>query len=608
MRKKKDKIKLTADFETLSCDEIDKTYVWAWGVCEINNTFKFSYGNKIENFLELLFTNYNHANVYFHNLKFDGDFIVNKLYELGYKWAEKVGYEKYKEEGKIKYKKKENFKIEKVFDTIITSDLKWYKLKIYKDENTYITIYDSLKILNFSVENIANSFNLEVKKGSIDYKKYREETHILDENEIDYLKNDVTIMAKALYELFNEGFSKMTIAAESLSQYKKMLGGEKNFRKYFPLLTEYVDGYCRQSYKGAFVMVEESIKEKEIGDGAVADNNSLYPFCYGGGVFLLPYGHPVFYRGKYKDNKSYPLYIQRIKCEFELKAGKLPTIQLKHTLGFSESEYLKDSHGEEIILTLTSVDLELFLEHYEVFNLEYIDGYMFKGSKTLLQNYVKKYITQKIENKKNGNVVKTLIAKLMLNAPYGKFGSGIIGGLKEPYLTENGLKFREYDTEEREPVYVPLASFVTAYARNITISNAQKLHNQGRFLYSDTDSLHFKLYKGENPIEVLNNCGLEVDPYKLGAWDLELIFSKAKYIRQKCYIEYGWEPKNPENKFNKVTIAGLPKSLHKFVNFDNFEYGMNVSDFKLGDDDKPKYRYKRIKGGVVLVPAKFEIK
>lgn len=607
MPRKKTKVKLTADFETLACDDIEETYVWAWGLCTIEDDYKFMYGNKIQEFIDKLFSEYNTCDIYFHNLKFDGDFIINWLFENGYEWCEKYGYERVKKNGG--YDWKEIGKPEKRFETIITNDLKWYMIKIYKSEKEYVTIYDSVKILNFSVSDVAKSFNLEEKKGSIDYKKYRDKDYVMTPEEIEYLKNDVLIMSKALNQLFKEGFSKMTVAAEALKQYKNMLGGTKNFRKYFPVLNSNVDGFCRESYKGAFVLVEESIQGKLIGRGGVVDNNSLYPFCYGGGEFLLPYGQPVYYKGQYKEDKQHPLYIQRIRCEFELKEGKLPTIQLKHTLSFGEHEYLKDSHGEEIILTLTSVDLELFFEHYEVYNLEYLEGYKFKATKTLLKNYVSKYIEQKISNKKAGNVVKTLLAKLMLNSPYGKFGSSILGGLKEPYLTNTGLKFRPIETEPREPVYVPLASFVTAWARWVTITNAQKLHNQGRYLYSDTDSLHFKLFEGENAWDVLKECGIEIDPYKLGAWDLELLFTRAKYIRQKCYIEDGYNPYKKQNGTKlKVTIAGLPHSLHKFVNFENFDYGMNIKDFVLSSEDKPKYRYKRIKGGVVLIPAEFSIK
>lgn len=48
----------------------------------------------------------------------------------------------------------------------------------------------------------------------------------------------------------------------------------------------------------------------------------------------MPYGDPIYFEGQYKEDKIYDLYIQHISCEFELKKGKIPTIQLKNTPRF----------------------------------------------------------------------------------------------------------------------------------------------------------------------------------------------------------------------------------------------------------------------------------
>ena len=85
---------------------------------------------------------------------------------------------------------------------------------------------------------------------------------------------------------------------------------------------------------------------------------------------LLPFGEPCFYEGIYKMDKAYPLYIQRITCSFNLKEGKIPTIQIKHRQ-FLDNEYLTSSNGDIVALTLTNVDLKLFLEQYDVEDLVY---------------------------------------------------------------------------------------------------------------------------------------------------------------------------------------------------------------------------------------------
>lgn len=92
-----------------------------------------------------------------------------------------------------------------------------------------------------------------------------------------------------------------------------------------------------------------------------------------------------------------------------------------------------------------------------------------------------------------------------------------------------------------------------------------------------------------------------IDDYALNHYKVESTFERAKFIRQKCYIEI-----DSEGKINS-TIAGMPKRLGKYVNLDNF-----VSGFSIKADDKQydekKLTYKHVKGGVILVPTDFTIK
>ena len=51
------------------------------------------------------------------------------------------------------------------------------------------------------------------------------------------------------------------------------------------------------------------------------------------------------------------------------------------------------------------------------------------------------------------------------------------------------------------------------------------------YIYSDTDSIHTLL-----PIEELSKF-CEIDSVKLGFWKHEGTFEKARFVRQKCYLE-----------------------------------------------------------------------
>ena len=97
---------------------------------------------------------------------------------------------------------------------------------------------------------------------------------------------------------------------------------------------------------------------------------------------------------------------------------------------------------------------------------------------------------------------------------------------------------------------------------------------------------------------------IKIDDYELGAWAFEDSWKKAKFIRQKCYIEMD------EEDDIHVTIAGFPKKLGHLVNFDNFKIGFTTADFsdeEIGEAGR-KLRYKRVKGGVLLVDTDFTLK
>lgn len=576
--------KFTADFETTTNE--NDCRVWAWGLCEIGKPDNFHYGNNLDDFFKVLQDKRQNYVLYFHNLKFDGEYIFSWLFNNGYSCIEDKKDRK-----------------DKTFTTLISDTGQFYSIEIYfevkqKNHINKVTIYDSLKILNFSVEKIAKDFDLPIKKGSIDYHEDRKVGHILTNEEVEYLKNDVEIMARALEVMFKDNHTKMTIGSDALANYKSI---NKNFNKYFPILPYDIDIDIRKSYKGGFTYLNDVYKEKEVGKGFVLDVNSLYP-----SVMMyekMPFGEPIYFTGKYEEDKLYNLYIQTISCSFELKKGKVPTIQIKNNLSFIPNEYVKSSDGDIVTLTLTSVDLELFLNHYEVSDITYHSGWKFKSIKGLFSSYIEFWTKRKIESKKEGNSAMYLISKLFLNSLYGKFGLNPNVRGKYPYLDDEGVvRYKMTAPEIRDSIYIPVASFITSYARKKTITTSQAIkeytlskYGKDLYIYSDTDSIHAW---GINPDEL--SSIVDIDDYRLGAWKLESTFVKGKYIRQKCYIELG-----EDDKLN-VTVAGLPKKLGKYVDFDNFKKGMKIL---ASDKDKEhKLTFKHVKGGVLLVDTDFSIK
>ena len=79
--------RFTADFET-STWLSDESFVWAWAICEIGNVDNIRIGNTIETFMELV-EKENNPIILFHNLKFDGEFILYWLMKNGFEYTEK---------------------------------------------------------------------------------------------------------------------------------------------------------------------------------------------------------------------------------------------------------------------------------------------------------------------------------------------------------------------------------------------------------------------------------------------------------------------------------------------------------------------------------------
>lgn len=551
----------TADFETTT-DPLD-CRVWACGICSIDETHSFKYGNSLEWFIEFAKNNTG-STFYFHNLKFDGEFILCYLFEHGYKHVT--------DRKKLKTK---------TFTTLISDKGQFYSLEICFNKDEYktekITIYDSLKILPFSVEAIAKGFNLPISKLEIDYDEKREIGHILTPQEIDYLRNDVEIMSRALLTLFNQDLRQMTQGSNALYDYKKIVG-KKNFSKWFPI-PDY-DFDVRQSYKGGFTYCDPRRQGQDIGEGIVLDVNSLYPAV----MYYrpLPYGEGIFFEGKYEPDKLYNLYVQMFTCQFELKENYIPTIQLKNNLSFMPTAYLSSSEDEEVTMCLTSVDLDLFFAHYHVYNITYHSGWKFKSTTGLFKEYIDKWNGVKMESTLNGNKAMRTLAKLMLNALYGKFALNPNVQSKIPYYDNGLIKYTLGEKETRNPIYIPVGTFITAWARHKTITSAQKVYD--RFLYADTDSLH--LIGTEIP------KGLEVDPVKLGAWKHESTFTRARFVRQKTYIE------EIDGELN-ITCAGMPSRCYKNVTWNNFIAGSSFEG---------KLQFTHVQGGIVLKDIDFTIK
>lgn len=578
---------------------------------EIGNTENYRIGNSMDEFMEWM--EKIKADLYFHNLKFDGEYVISWLEHNGYKYSDEP--------------------LPKTYKSVISRMGQWYMIDICygytkpkkgKPKKLHTVIYDSLKKLPFTVKKIAQDFKMTILKGDINYHTERPIGHIITPEEHLYIKHDIEIVANALHIQFEQGLTKMTNGSDSLSGFKDSISKSK-FEALFPVFNEKLDNNIRLAYRGGFTWLNEDHQDKEIGEGLIFDVNSLYPSrmydCD------LPYGMPIPYEGKYQTDEDYPLWIQHIRCKFDLKEGHIPTIQIKNSMGrFKDNVYLKTSDDEIVDLYVSSVDWQLINDHYIVKNEEYCNGYKFQKLNGIFKDFIDYWTHIKVTST---GAIK-LLAKLQLNSLYGKFASNPDVTGKVPFLKEDGsIGFKIPKDENgkiirqtKDPIYTPMGIFITSWARDMTIRTAQKCYD--RIIYCDTDSIH--LIDTEIP-EVIADI---IDDNKLGYWAHESTFKRGKYLRQKTYVNELYTNKEKTETVVKVKCAGMPdkikdkltrkvykkesKRFKKPVNYIIGNMPKHVKDnltfkqFKVGYTSYGKLLPKHVKGGVVLIDTEFTIK
>ena len=412
--------------------------------------------------------------------------------------------------------------------------------------------------------------------------------------------------------------------------------------------------YIRKSYKGGWCYVVPAKANKVFTNGLTADVNSLYPSVMSGeSGNQYPVGKPQFWSGNFipaEARKPNRYFFIRIKTRFYVKENYLPFIQIKNNLRYRGTEVLESSdfydrktkkyythfyedgelHDTRVELTLTQTDYDLFLEHYDTVDFEILDGcYFFTATgRDLFDMYINPYKEQKI----NSKGAKRTEAKLFLNNLYGKFATSDDSTYKVAFMKEDEtIGFIDVVAHDKDPLFIPIGSAITSYARNFTIRTAQMNYygkDKRGFIYADTDSIHCDL----QPHELK---GITVHPTNFLCWKLESYWDRAIFARQKTYIEHvthnDGEP--VEQPYYDIKCAGMPdpckyllqQSLEHITEkeieyleakrnkpFNDTEKAFmlqprELTDFKIGLTVPSKLIPKSIKGGVLLTETTYRM-
>lgn len=556
------------DFETTSLKQYEVeglTRVYLYKIVDLKTGKKEHYGINIEDFINYIFSEKDVLKVYFHNLSFDGSFIIYHLITNRWKYVDEL-----KDPTKVP-----------TFSAIIDNFNSIYQLTLSKDDRL-ITINCSYKLTGLSIKELGKLVGLDKLNESHDYEEMKNYKSIeeVSKEELSYITNDVEIMRQAIIKCYELGIRGMTKSSACYKLWKHIEWAKiKN-----EVVTEYTDEIAHivnSSYRGGITMVNKKYQGKVLYDMRNYDVNSLYPSVM---YNDMPIGEPKL--GK-TDNDIPANYYLRLYEIYIYKAhvyeGFIPFIPT------SKSFVWKDSYDypyelEDMEICLWGDELELFKRYYGgKYKIIKVVGW--KAKKQLFDTYLETF--KKIKEEAPNPSPERTFAKGCMNSLYGKFAQTTDRVSKRPILVNGEVEYETYQNEGAGGYDRKIASIITSYARCVLIKAINK--NPKRFVYCDTDSIYIL---GDYDYDI------PIDAKKLGYWKYEHSYYKFKSLKAKCYISVikGGE----EDGDIHSAISGLPKEVQNTIKFEDFKDGLTMLDVKK--------QQCRVKGGIVIVKRPFTIK
>lgn len=385
----------------------------------------------------------------------------------------------------------------------------------------------------------------------------------IKENNIE--KREHKTPSKVFYEYVWDGetFSFNEIKQLALEIFKWDKENDLIFRKY---------------YNGGYVNVNEKSRGIITNHIIDIDITSSYPTIMSSDK-LLPVGTAY----KNKPSGDYVSVVTYVCVEnTKVKNNYPPTLPSRQ--GFGSIEYLRSVVVGQTFNT-TELEYKNAVECYgDCFKI--LEQWYFKAMPAykIFGDYINKFFNLKKEAAKNKDKALKEAMKVLLNGLYGKFGSKML--VKSKFYDYNLDGFHNF-SEELSPKYLPIAIFITAYARDVLLKPL--FNNYNAFLYSDTDSLKFDLVKlgfSEKQIknkdfvinELEKKLNIKIDKEEtgdLGFWTCDHYDINFLGMKAKSYMLFD------ENKNYEVKTAGFhfDKETVKNMTTENFLKG--VTNYQL---------------------------
>jgi len=606
-----------ADFETTDTDifyKIDKPTgtpiyeqrVWLAGYKNLE-TLKTRTFTHLDGFMNALMKEGNKAiEVAFHNLKYDGSYIVPWLIKNGYN----VTHDK-PEAGE--------------YSILVDERNNWYSITFKPNARKKVTIWDSFKLFPMKLADLPDLYHTPTRKieeGEDFYNKERGSDYKLTTQDLDYFENDLQVPAEVLnkhIDRYGIHFKK-TQASQAFHNFVQSF---KTWKKAFPPLTNEVDQVIRPAYWGGISYVPPHKSGKDYFNIGVYDINSSYPDKAGN--YKLPYGYPMKEYGEGLHPDVTMFWVAEAIMTFSLKKNHLPCIPAK---AIEEGDIIEDRSGMDkwlsdsgglVKMRFSNIDYMNMQESYhcKVIRWKWSIHWKWKVHRQIsnfvhTNNDIKVQSTIRAKETNNPSekiecLVKRNRSKVDNNSFYGKFGEEVIKEGKTPYPDDKKGVIWKVDRMDEASDYtrkfLPIAIAITAWGRNQLLKMANILGED--FLYCDTDSIHYLKGGGQCKIDkAIKEGHFEVHPTKLGAWDFEGDYDKGRYLRAKCYME-------EKNGTIEATVAGLPadkgessgSKKRSCLNWDNFYIGAVIPH-----EQTNKLRTVSTPTGNKLVATSFKIK
>lgn len=590
-------------------------YLWAFGIGEHGEFLV--HGRTWQEFKELLNMIANELNItinrrliiYVHNLGFEFQF-MRKLFE----W-------------------------ESVFSVDDRKPIKAITENGFEFRDSYI-------LSGFNLDTLAKNLTKHKNKkmvGDLDYSLVRNsKTHITND-EMGYLKNDITILLNYINEqieqygnitkipLTNTGRVREYVKdncfyTKGKSKYKSSKSKQRNYRYIMENLTLESDEYLKlkRCFMGGFTHSNPLNTDKLLTDVYSVDFTSSYPSVMIAEKFPMGRGFKPSQEEILKNGYDY--YINNFCCILNISVENL-----KNT--FFYDSYLSENKckikGKKLINNgrvfsatylntyMTDVDYSIFKRCYEWDRIAiheiicYPKGYL---PKPIIESILSLYQNKTTLKRVKGKEVEYLLSKGMLNSVYGMTVTDIVKdeitytddwGVKPVILDE---EIEKYNNKKSRFLFYPWGVWVTAYARRNLWLGILSFKND--YVYTDTDSIKFFNYKKHEPFlqaynkmvvhkqlktleyynldpKLLSPKTVEGVEKPLGVWDYEGHYTMFKTLGAKRYLY-------EEDGELHLTVAGLSKNnginymLEKCNHNNKAVFNMFTDDLKIPKDKTGK--------------------